>query len=119
MPVGDCRTRFERQRNPDPNSNAPQATTNTNANSDTHSNADTNPNTNADAVTNADPNTNAPLGGPLLGSEPIDGCAGLQGVSEPDKRLSLHICLGNDTRTAIYGFLGPLRTDLLLRRHQH
>jgi hypothetical protein len=30
-----------------------------------------------------------------MGSEPLDGCTGLQGVSEPDKRRSLRTYLRN------------------------
>jgi len=93
--------------------------------SDANSFTDTNTHANAfaysdpDSITN--PDTNAPLRRLCLGPEPLDGCAGLQGVSERGKRWPLHIRLRNDTgkNTANYGFLSTPRIDVLLRHHQH
>lgn len=99
--------------------------------SDTKSNADTKANTNAitnpdphadaDPNANADPHTdtNAPLRGPYLESEHLDGCAGLQGISERDKRGSLYIYLRDDNRVAVHGFFGPLKSHVLLCGHRH
>jgi hypothetical protein len=95
---------------------------NAHALTDTNTNPDSYPNTHTNSITDTDanPDSNAPLGGRYLESEHFDRCAGLQGVSEPDKRRSLHIRFWNRIRkhTTIYGYLRRLRTEVLLRGHQ-
>lgn len=107
---------------PNADTNA-QANANTHADADTKANAITNPDPHADADpnANADPHTdtNAPLRGPYLESEHLDGCTGLQGISERDKRGSLHIYLRDDNRVAVHGFFGPLKSHVLLCGHRH
>src|SRR5262249_5984910 len=86
--------------NPNANSNT-YSNANSNPNANSYTNANSNPNANSNSDTNAYPNAkpdpnsnpNGSLRERCLGSEPLDGCAGLQGVSEPDKRRSLHSCL--------------------------
>lgn len=95
--------------------------TNTSSNADTDADTRASPNADTNAITNADPHTdtNAPLRGPYLESEHLDGCTGLQGISERDKRGSLHIYLRDDNRVAVHGFFGPLKSHVLLCGHRH